>query len=92
MTSQLPLVPMPPRIDLFTVEKLGGVGGDLAKAERALARACEKYAGEGYVIHRVDVLQHAEFGMYKARLVISDPRYYGAASMWAAASLGVSYD
>ena len=85
------LEPLPPRIDRFLVEKLGGLCRDLPTVAQAMERTLADCEAKGYAVHRVGIWQHHESKVYKGRVVVSDPRYYGAASMWAAASLGVSY-
>ena len=84
--------PLPPRCDWMTLEKHGALFSDIASAELELVQAQGEWEAGGYAIHDVAVFQRESSEFYKARIVVSDPRYYGAASMWAAASLGVSYD
>ena len=87
MTKQ----PLPPRHDWMTLEKHGGLFSDIGSAEQALAHVQGEWEAGGYVIHRADIFQHESSEFYKARIVVSDPRYYGAGMMWEMASMGVSY-
>ena len=91
MERMMLTTPLPPRSDWMTLEKHGALFSDIASAELELAQAQGEWEASGYAIHDVSVFQRESSEFYKARIVVSDPRYYGAGVMWEMASLGVSY-